>query len=129
MSSADAELFVAKTKSRTSGLGRPHEHDKCRELTIYFLHRDRGGRIFSGGPAVRHPISGLGIAHQFVGGPVSLDLKFTDHVLRIGDLTGAAHKIDRDCVYGLRLVIKNLDGLGIVENIEVLLVTFVTRVA
>src|SRR5437764_1952330 len=132
MSSADAELCVSKNK-RPDERTRPasHEVDEPRELTIYFLHRDRGGRIFPGGPAVRDPVAGLRIAHQFVCGPVSLCIEFAaDYVLSRGDLAGAAHKVDRDCRYRLgRLVIKDLHGLGIVENIEVLIVAFVARVA
>src|SRR5437868_7661867 len=104
-----------------------HEHDEPRKLTIYFLHCDRDGGIFPGGAAVRHPVAGFRVTHQFVRGSVSLRFEFTDDILGRGDLVGAIHEVDRNCCYGLRLVIKDLHGLGIVENIEVLIVTLVAR--
>src|SRR5947207_7386265 len=107
-----------------------HEVDESRGLMINFLHRDRGGGIFPGRPAVRHPVTGFGIADQFVSGPVSLCLKITAYdVLSCGDLVAATHEVYRNCHYRLRLVIKNLHGLRIVENIKVLLVTLVARAA
>src|SRR5947207_14673120 len=98
MSSADTELCVSET-NRPDERTRPasHERDELRESTIYFLHSNRDGGIFSRGPAVRDPVTGFRIAHQFVRGPISLRLRFTaQNVFARGDLGGAIHEVNRN---------------------------------
>src|SRR5436190_17422924 len=105
---------VSQKNKKPDERTRPASHvvDEPRELTINFLHRDCGGGIFPGRPAVRHPVTGFRIAYHLVRRPIGLRIRFTsDDILSCGDLVGAAHEVDRDCGYGLRLVIKDLDRL------------------
>src|SRR2546421_3524693 len=130
MSSTKAALCVSqKQKAGRADSAGLMNTMSLRRSTIYFLHRNRDRGRVSGGPAIRNPVTGFRIAHQFVRGPISLRLWFTaENIFGYRDLGSAIHEVNRNCRDRLgRLVIKDLHRLDIIENIEVLIVTFVAR--
>src|SRR5215471_6807197 len=119
----------AITKGRTK---RPaHGKHQLTRSVLNLLQRDRNGRRVARRFAIRHPEASLWIAHHFVCGTISLGFRLgANDVLGRGNRVRAVHVIDRDRHYRLGgFVVKNLDRLSVVEDIEVLVVTFITGTA